>query len=223
MPFVPWWALLSSTGALLSLIAGWALGAALQPPGYNPMVESISALAADGASYRWVMTGALFVLGVCHAFTALGLRAAALPGRVTLACGALASFAVALSPEPCCGATSLRHIVSTSIGFTALAVWPVLAAVPGRAPVWALRRKVGYGVTAALAIGAAWFLLLLHGHGAAGMAERVLTGAQSLWPLVVVTACMLGGRSWAPAVTPQPAAPVKVRSADGSRVRGDDG
>jgi len=222
MPFVPWWALLSSTCALFALIGGWALGASLQPPGYNPMVESISALAADGATDRWVMTGALFVLGVCHAFTALGLRAAALPGRVTLACGALASFAVALSPEPCCGGTSVRHMVSTGIGFTALALWPVLAAMPGRAaPVWALRRIIGYGVTLLLVIGAGWFLLLLHAHGAAGFAERVLTGAQSLWPMVVVVACMLGSRSWAPAM-PRTAAPVKVRSGDGSRMRGDD-
>ncbi|HTJ66736.1 MAG TPA: DUF998 domain-containing protein [Actinospica sp.] len=171
------------------LIFGWAFGATLQPAGYSPMLDSISALAAEGAADPWVMTGALCVLGVCHFATAIGLRAAAMPGRVVLACGGVASVVVALSPEPE-GGTSLRHLVSTGIGFTLLALFPTLAAVRSTRT-WALRQSTGIVVTALMAAGAAWFLVELHGHGIAGLAERILTAVQSLWPLVIVVACVV--------------------------------
>lgn len=195
MTIVPWWARLSSGLAPLVLIGGWALGAALQPASYTAVDDSISALAADGAAYSWLMTCALYVLGVCYFTTALGLRPAAMPGRVVLACGGVVSVLVALSPEPP-GGTSLRHMVTTGIGFTLLALFPVLSAQHGTSPsrVWALKPAVGYTVTVLMAVGAAWFLLELHGHGAAGVAERVLTGAQSFWPFVIVVACVMGSR-----------------------------
>jgi hypothetical protein len=37
---------------------------------------------------------------------------------------------------------------------------------------------------------AGWFLVALRGHGAAGLAERVLTTYQSVWPLIVVLCCL---------------------------------
>jgi hypothetical membrane protein len=201
MAIVPWWALLSSGCAPLILIGGWAYAATLQPAGYDPMTASISALAADGAAYQWLMAGALALTGVCHMVTAFGLRAAAKAGRVALACGGLAAILVALSPEPA-GGTSLRHMVSTGAGFTALALFPVLAAERGalRFPVlseqrphrvsWTLRPVTGYVVTALMGACAIWFLIELHGHGDAGLVERLLTGAQSVWPLFIVVACV---------------------------------
>lgn len=187
---VPWWALVSAGCAPVVLVGAWVWAATLQPAGYDPMIDSISALAANGAAYPWLMTGALYLLGVCHMATALGLRTAALPGRVALACGGVASIVVGLSPEPADGGTSLRHLLSTGIGFTLLALFPMLAAVRGLAPNWTLRLSTGRVVTALMAIGAGWFLLELHGHSVAGLAERILTGAQTAWPLVIVAACV---------------------------------
>jgi hypothetical membrane protein len=188
MPLIPWWALLSSGFSPVLLIGGFTLAAALQPAGYDPMIQSISSLAAQGAADQWLMTTALFLLGVCNIATAFGLRTAALPGRITLGLGGLAAMLVALSPEPD-GGTSIRHLTATGVGFTALALWPTLAAA-GNSVTWALRPRVGYVATAVMAVGAGWFLLELHGHGAAGLAERVLTVGQAFWPLVVVTACL---------------------------------
>lgn len=213
MTLVPRWAVLSSGCAPAVLIAGWALGATLQPAGYNPMDASISALAADGATDPWLMTGALFVLGASYLATAFGLRAAAAPGRVVLACAGVASVLVALSPEPI-GGTSLRHLVTTGIGFTLLALFPVLAAQGENSPVWALRPSTGYAVTALMAAGAAWFLLALHGHGVAGLAERILTTAQASWPLIVIVACLL-----APAPQRELSPLRGVESVDGVRHR----
>jgi hypothetical membrane protein len=189
MTLVPRWALISSGCAPVVLICGWALAAALQPAGYDAMVDSISALASQGASDPWLMTGALYFLGICHFATAIALRAASFSGRVVLACGGVASVVVALSPEPP-GGTSLRHLVSTAIGFTLLALFPVLAVERDTSAVWALRPATGTAVTAVMAACAAWFLFELHGHGVAGLAERILTAVQAAWPLVVVVACV---------------------------------
>jgi hypothetical membrane protein len=199
------------------LICGWVFAAPLQPVGYDPTVQSISSLAAQGAADPWLMTGALAAAGVCHMVTGVGLRSAARAGRIVLFCGGLTAILVALSPESSDGDVPLRHIVSTAIGFTALALFPSLATVKGRPGLtatesrgpanvrvgarrrymptnWTLRPVTGYAVTALMAACMAWFLLELHGHGGAGFVERVLTSAQSFWPLIVVVACLLGTR-----------------------------
>jgi hypothetical membrane protein len=203
---VPWWAILSSVCAPVLLIGGWALAAALQPSGYDPVTQTISALAAQGAADRWLMTGALIALGLCHVVTALGLRAAAPAGRIALACGGAASILVASFPEPGGGGTSAGHIAATAVALAALAIWPSLAAMRGAAgsprrsaaTPWALRPALSAAVSVLLVLCAGWFLLELHSHGAAGFAERVLTGAQAFWPLIVVLACLRLGRDRGP-------------------------
>jgi hypothetical membrane protein len=205
MARVAWWALLSSACAPVLLIGGWATAATLQPAGFDPTTQTISALAAYGATDRWLMTSALISVGLCHLITAIGLRVVAFGGRLGLACGGVATVFVGLFPEPN-GGTSLGHLVSTGIGFTALAFWPSLAAARGRIAPWILTAPVSLAVTATMLVGGAWFLLELHDHGAAGAAERALTGAQTFWPLVVVFCLLL--RPWprlvqtAPAGTP---------------------
>lgn len=199
MPLVPWWTLISSALAPVVLICGWVFAAPLQPVGYDPMVQSISALAAQGAADPWLMTFALFAAGVCHMVTGVGLRSAARAGRIALFCGGLAAILVALSPEPSDGGISLRHVTSTAIGFTALALFPILAAVRGYVSAWTLRPTTGYAVTALMGAFAVWFLLELHGHGYAGFVERLLTSVQSFWPLIVVVACLGSRKLQAPA------------------------
>ncbi len=189
MPVIPWWALLSSGCAPVFLIGGWMTAAMLQPPGYNPITQTISTLAAHGASDRWVMTGALLALGACHMVSALGLRPAAPIGRAVLAFGGVACVAVALFPEPDSGAI-VQHTASTTVGFVALALWPAMAARRGAAWPWPLRTTPSITVTASLFGGAIWFLYILRHRGPIGSAERVLTTAQTLWPLIVVLACV---------------------------------
>ncbi|TLS43701.1 DUF998 domain-containing protein [Streptomyces montanus] len=190
MRLVPRWALLSSGCAPFLLVGGWVIAARLEGPAYNPTRQTISVLAADGASGFWVMTGALLALGACHLLTAWGLRPAALAGRVALAAGGAAALVVALFPAPSSGG-SLRHGSVVVVGFTLLAVWPVLAAHRSGAPPWGLRPAPSIVVTALMGIGAAWFLIELHRDGAPGVAERAVTAVQSLWPFVVVASCLL--------------------------------
>ncbi|MFE6286484.1 DUF998 domain-containing protein [Streptomyces sp. NPDC057877] len=189
MRVVPRWALLTSGCAPALLIAGWVIAGRLEGPAYDPVTQTISVLAAYGSAGFWVMTGALFALGVCHLLTAWGLRAAARAGRVALGGGGVAALMVALLPTPSSGG-SLRHGSVAAVGFLLLAVWPVLASPRGGAVPWALRPVPALAASALIGAGAVWFLVEAHHQGAAGVAERFVTSAQSLWPFVVVASCL---------------------------------
>ncbi|MFJ4839691.1 DUF998 domain-containing protein [Streptomyces sp. NPDC088746] len=206
MRSVSWWVLFSSGCAPILLVGGWAVSAELQGPGYDPASATISILAADGAAGYWVMTSALLALGACHVVTACGLRPAAPSGRVALAGGGISAMLLALFPAPSSGG-SFSHGVVVAVGFSLLALWPVLAvrrsAAGRRAPSgpgaagaprvaapWGLRAGPSFMAAALIWLGGAWFLLALFLLDTAGAAERVLTFAQSFWPLVVVLSCV---------------------------------
>ncbi len=170
-------------------MGGWTTAALLEGPAYDPATETISVLASYGAAGFWVMTGALIALGVCYLLTAWGLRPAALAGRVALGGGGVAAMAVTLFPAPSSGG-SLSHGAVAAVGFVFIAVWPVLAAGRGGAAPWGLRPAPAIAATALMLLGAAWFLVEMNRQGAAGVAERLVTGMQSLWPAVVVASCL---------------------------------
>lgn len=194
---MPWWARLSSAAAPLLLIGGWSLAAGRQPSGFDSATDTISALAGLGATDRWLMTVALAGVGICHLVTALGLRAAAAPGRAMLAVGGLATVLVAAFPLPYSG-SSPAHTASATAAFVALAVWPALSwrREPQRPPVPAgLRLPVPVAAAAVLLGLLGWFAMALSDSDRVGLAERVAAGAQALWPLLVV----LSARAVAPA------------------------
>ncbi|MFV0137881.1 DUF998 domain-containing protein [Streptomyces sp. HMX87] len=210
MPIVPKWALVSSACAPVLLVLGWVVAGGLEGRAYDPATQTISVLAAYGASGYWVMTGAFLALGVCHLVTAWGLRPAAPAGRVALAGGGLSALAVALVPAPSSGG-SLRHGSVAAVGFALLAVWPVLAADRSGSAPWALRPVPSTLATVAMAAGAAWFVFEMQWQGVAGAAERVVTAMQSVWPFVVVASCLHGsGRS------PDPGGPRSGQRSAGS-------
>jgi hypothetical membrane protein len=164
-------------------VGGFTVAAARQPPGYDPIRDTISALAARGATDRWVMTSALAGLGACHVITAMGMRPARLGGRFVLACGGGATVLVAAFPQPVHG-NSVAHTIAAGAAFVTLATWPVFAAHRRE---WAplLTPSVSAAASVALIGLVVWFAAELHG-GQRGLAERAAAGAQALWPLAVV-------------------------------------
>ncbi|MFI8420293.1 DUF998 domain-containing protein [Streptomyces sp. NPDC085479] len=196
MRSVPLWALVSSGCAPVLLITGWAIAGHLEGSAYDPVTQTISVLAAYGAPGFWVMTSALFGLGVCHLLTAWGLRAAVAAGRLALAGGGVSALLVALVPAPSSGG-SLQHGSLAAAGFTLLALWPVLAARKDPAAPWGLRPVPALAASLVMGAGALWFLVEINRHGASGVAERLVTCVQSIWPLVVVASCLRGPRHMA--------------------------
>jgi len=195
MADVPWWGVVSSTAAPVFLIGGWTVAASLQPEPFDPVKQSVSALASAGAADRWVMTLAFVMVAICYIATALALRPAARAGRLVLIAGALAGMLVAASPEPASGGFSLAHAGWSALGFACLAAWPLVARRNGPGVPWGLRSASATCAVAVIAVLQAWFLAeLVTGGTALGLAERALGVAQAMWPLLVVLSCQLNRR-----------------------------
>jgi hypothetical membrane protein len=180
------WALASSAAAPVALVGGWTVGAARQPAAYDPVRDTISALTAHGAHDPWVMTTGLAVLGGCHVATALALVEARPLGRAILGVGGVSAALVAVFAQP-----SAAHFPAATVSFVALAVWPVASALPGR--------RSALLATGGLVGLLGWLGSELGGGDLLGLSERVVAGAQALWPLAVVLTVRGRGRRTRPA------------------------
>jgi hypothetical membrane protein len=169
------WVWVSAALAPVFLIGGWTLAQSRQPSGYDPVRDTISALAAHGATDAWIMTIGLAGNGASHLITAAGFRAPGLVARAILALGGVATIAVAASPQPAAG-----HVPAATIGFVALALWPALTA---RTAV-----PAGRWVTLALLVLLSWFAIALATGTWVGVSERALAGAEALTPIALVVA-----------------------------------
>jgi hypothetical membrane protein len=158
------------------------VAAGRQPPGYKPVRDTISSLAARGATDRWVMTAALLAVGLCDLVTGAGLRPARWAGRIALMGGGVATMMVAAFPQPVRG-NGIDHTIAATVAFITLALWPVMA----------VRRRAGVPVLSfAFAVSATvvtfgfltWFTLEIHGSHR-GLAERGAALAEVVWPLIV--------------------------------------
>jgi hypothetical membrane protein len=180
---IPWWSLASAAAGPVLLVGGWTLAEPRQPPNYDPVRDTISALAAQGATDRWIMTSALAGLGACYLITAAGLGPAKSVGRCVLAVGGVGTVLVAGFPQPVEG-NSVAHTIAATVAFVALAAWPACAA--RRRPCPDLLTPTASVIATLGLLGlVGWFALELHG-GQRGLAERVAAGAEALWPLAVV-------------------------------------
>ena len=186
---VPWWGVVSSAAAPVLMVGGWTAAASLQPR-FDPVADTVSALAAPGAADRWVMTLTFVVVGVCYVVTAVALRPARTAGRLILIAGAVAGMLVAANPERAGDAYPWGHIIWALIGLAGVTAWPAGAWRRGTGVPWGLRPAVAAVSVAVLLALVLWFgAELITGSGQAGLAERVAGTAQALWPLAVVLSC----------------------------------
>jgi hypothetical membrane protein len=177
--------LLSATAAPVLLVGGWTWAASRQRGGFDPVVETISALAAHGADDRWLMTSALAGLGVCHLTTALAVRSAATPGRALLGLGGVATVLVAAFPQPADGGGSAPHTAAAGVAFVSLGAWPLLAG-RSRSDPWPVRPATSVAAGAVLLGLVGWFFTeLVADSGRVGLSERATAGSQAVWPLLV--------------------------------------
>lgn len=183
LPAVPRWGLLPAVAAPLAMIGGWSLAQALQPA-FNPVTETISALATAERAAPDVLGAALVLTGLAHVGTAAALRPLRPAARLALALGGLGTLAVGLLPVD---RFSLPHGIAAGTAFAALALWPALAA--RRSGHGVERPAVALAATAGLgALVLVFVTLLADGDPTlpVGLTERLASGAQALWPLVVV-------------------------------------
>ncbi|HSY15672.1 MAG TPA: DUF998 domain-containing protein [Jatrophihabitantaceae bacterium] len=181
---LPRWVLIPAGLMPILLIFSWAIADVRQPADYNPIRDTISVAAGYGGTDRWIMTGALFVIGGCYLVTAAGFAAVGLPARIGLAVTGLAGIGIAAFPEPAHGATT-PHAVFTALGAAALAVWPALVARWQRPSFSIFGVRGSTAATTFFLILLAWLTLETQ-HGALlGLAERLSSSIWVTWPFVV--------------------------------------
>jgi hypothetical membrane protein len=171
-------------------IAGLAL------PGYNPVHQTISELAAVDAPTRAFTTTVFVLSGLGHLVTVTFARGIGPVGRVAYLVGALASLAVAVFPLPAGGGRSVEHNISAIIGFVLLAAWPLLGMRFRRDFPWLVRPAGAVLGTVILTILCLWFLVVWTAPSVpyVGLVERLAAGAESIWPAIVVTALAVRAR-----------------------------
>ncbi len=149
------------------------------------------------------MTGALYAVGLGNVLTASALCGLRRSSRLLLAAGGLAGIGVAVFPQPHSGSSAL-HIGCAAASIVILAIWPATVRVDepttsptdglstaltdGHARSTLLSKPLSLFVAAALLGLDTWLFAAGHGSGQLGVAERVATGAENVWPLAVVVA-----------------------------------
>ncbi len=184
---VPAWTVVSAGLAPVLATGGWLIADAVQPASYSPIRKTVSVLAGHAGTDRWIMTGALLLVGGYQLLTAVGLVSAGVPARILLAVAGLSSIGIALSPEPARGSTP-QHLAWTSLGAVALAMWPAFVArrAPPRPPILS-----SYGCAVATAVFIAllgWLVIETQGGSDLGLAERLFLSTETCWPFIVAIA-----------------------------------
>jgi hypothetical membrane protein len=163
---------------------GWLIADAVQPASYSPVGKTISVMAGHAGTDRWIMTAALFLVGLCQFVTAAGLVGVRAPARILLAIAGLSSIGIAVSPEPARGSTP-QHLAWTALGAVAIAVWPALVA--RRAPQRPLiLSRYGRAVVTGMFIALlGWLVIETQGGSGLGLAERLFLSIETCWPFAV--------------------------------------
>ncbi len=184
---VPGWMVVSAGLAPVLATGGWLIADAVQPASYSPIQKTVSVLAGHAGTDRWIMTGALFLVGGCQLVTAAGIAGVRVPARIVLAIAGLSSIGIAASPEPARGSTP-QHLAWTALGAVALAAWPAFVArrAPPRPPILS-----SYGcavVTAVFIVLLGWLVIETQGGSDLGLAERLFLSTETCWPFIVAIA-----------------------------------
>jgi hypothetical protein len=151
------------------------------------MRTTISVMAGQAGTDRWVMTGALFLVGGCYLVTAAGLTGVRAPARALLIVAGLAGIGIAASPEPARGATP-RHLAWTVLGAVTIAVWPAFAARRTSPRPLILSVYGSAAVTAVFAALLGWLFIETRDGSVLGLAERLTSSIQTCWPFIIAVA-----------------------------------
>ena len=180
------WVLACSALLPVLLTAGWVVAGARQPATYSPVRQTVSVMSGHAGTDRWIVTGALYLIGLCYFATAYGLTRAGVQARVGLVVAGAAAVGVASFPVPAQG-TSKPHVVCTSIGAITIAIWPALVARRDSLALGAVGMRASIVASAVSIALFCWMALEIRGT-ALGLAERVSSSMQICWPFVIALA-----------------------------------
>src|SRR5712675_713356 len=178
------WAIISAGLAPTVLTGAYLMAGILQPASYSPVRTTISVMAGQAGTDRWVMTGGIVLVAGCYLVTAAGLTGARASARALLIVAGLAGIGIAASPEPASGATP-QHLAWTTLGAVTTAVWPAFAA-PHTSPRPLILSSYGSAaVTAVFVALLGWLFTETRDGSVLGLAERLTSSIQTCWPFII--------------------------------------
>jgi hypothetical protein len=178
------WAIISAGLAPVLLTGGYLVSGALQPASCSPVRTTISVMAGQAGTDRWVMTGGIVLTGGCYLVTAAGLTGVRASARALLAVAGLAGIGIAASPDPATGATP-RYLAWTGLGAVTIAVWPAFAARRAAPRPLILGVCGSAAVTAVFVALLGWLLAETRDGSVPGPAERLTSSIQTCWPFTI--------------------------------------
>ena len=181
------WTVGTALLAPVVLVGGWLVAGTLQPESYSPVRQTMSVLAGQSGTDRWVMTAALLLVGGCQIATGAGLTGVGWPARILLIVTGVSTLGVAASPEPATGPTPLPPCLRGELRGHNSGVARTGGAA--RHPIVDPQRLRLRTVTLLFAGLSGWLLIAAQdGSGDLGLLERLTSGLQGLFPLVVALA-----------------------------------
>ena len=174
---------MSAASAPIVLLGSAAIARSMRTKAYDPVSQTISALALDGRG-QWIMTAGLAVAAGCQIVTAVGLRILPPLPRIALALAGCCGLAVAALPDRL--DTAIPHVAITGLAATLLTIWPLLTVPLVRPITWTRRVRWTVAASAILFVLLIWMSVDAWRGIHLGLSERTAATAEMLWPLVVV-------------------------------------
>lgn len=170
-------------------VLGWTIAGSMWP-GYDPVKQTISDLAANESPVKWIMSSFFILGGTLNLIASIYARTLGIAGRVALFLSAICTYGLTIFPTPLIG-YSLMHRIFAISSFVLSAGWPILAMRTRKDAPWVIRpiaSIIGTALQTALAL---WFLSTWTDPNATtvGVWERVVAVSQALYVSAVVIVC----------------------------------
>ncbi len=184
----------ASIGPVQSVL-GWVIAGSLWP-GYDPIRKTISDLAADDSPVQWIQSSFFVLGGTLSLLAAIYARSLAMPGRVVIFLGGLATYGFTYFTTPSQDGHSDMHRYFAIASFVLFSAWPIFSMRLNKQYPWVLRPTGAVVATLGFTIISLWFLSTWTNPDAnnVGLVERVIATAQTGYLSAVIWICWLAGK-----------------------------
>ena len=119
-------ALFAATIGPVQSVLGWVIAGSLWP-GYDPIRKTISDLAADDSPVQWIQSSFFVLGGTLSLLAAIYARSLAMPGRVVIFLGGLATYGFTYFTTPSQDGHSDMHRYFAIASFVLFSAWPIFS------------------------------------------------------------------------------------------------
>ena len=185
-------ALVAATIGPVQSFLGWVIAGSLWP-GYDPIKKTISDLAADDSPVQAIQTSFFVLGGILSLVAAIWAGSLALPGRIVIFLGGLATFGFAYFTTPSQDGHSDWHRFFAISSFVLFSAWPIFSMRLRKQAAWVLRPVGAITATIGFTLISLWFLSTWTNPDATnvGLVERVIATAQTTYLSAVIWLCWL--------------------------------